>query len=348
MTKTIREELEDLEKKTLSPFATLSSKTKGRRMVEEECPLRPAFQHDRDRIIHSKSFRRLKHKTQVFLIPMGDHYRTRLTHTLEVSQIARTITKALRLNEDLTEAISLGHDLGHTPFGHAGEDTLNEIVPGGFNHADQSLRVVDFLEKDGKGLNLTFEVRDGILKHTKGKGDILGEDPETKASTLEGQVVRIADIIAYINHDIDDAIRGGVISQNDIPGDCLKCLGETHSKRINTMVTDIIQETLRSANGKLSISERVLTAIWDLREFLWKRVYESEAVHSDFHKATKILTELYHYLVDHTDYFLTLTKMESLYDSPERCVCDFLAGMTDRYTFNLYEKLFLPLPWIIL
>jgi dGTPase len=348
LTKTIREELEDLEKKTLSPFATLSSKTKGRRIIEEECPLRPAFQHDRDRIIHSKSFRRLKHKTQVFLIPMGDHYRTRLTHTLEVSQIARTITKALRLNEDLTEAISLGHDLGHTPFGHAGEDTLNEIVPGGFNHADQSLRVVDLLEKDGKGLNLTFEVRDGILKHTKGKGEILCEDPEAMAPTLEGQVVRIADIIAYINHDIDDAIRGGVISQSNIPGDCLKCLGDTHSKRINTMVTDIIQETLRSGKGKLSISKGVLSAIWDLREFLWKQVYESEAVHSDFHKATKILRELYHYLVDHPDYFLALTKMESLYDSPERCVCDFLAGMTDRYTFNLYEKLFLPLPWVIL
>jgi dGTPase len=279
---------------------------------------------------------------------MGDHYRTRLTHTLEVSQIARTITKALCLNEDLTEAISLGHDLGHTPFGHAGEDTLNEIVPGGFNHADQSLRVVDLLEKDGKGLNLTFEVRDGILKHTKGKGEILCEDPEAMASTLEGQVVRIADIIAYINHDIDDAIRGGVISQSNIPTDCLKCLGDTHSKRINTMVTDIIQETLRSGKGRLSISRGVLSAIWDLREFLWKQVYESEAVHSDFNKATKILRELYHHLLDHPDYFLALTKMESLYDSPERCVCDFLAGMTDRYTFNLYEKLFLPLPWVIL
>jgi dGTPase len=348
LAKTIREELEDIEKKTLSPFATLSSRTKGRQIIEEECPLRPAFQHDRDRIIHSKSFRRLKHKTQVFLIPMGDHYRTRLTHTLEVSQIARTITKALHLNEDLTEAISLGHDLGHTPFGHAGEDTLNEIVPGGFNHADQSLRVVDLLEKDGNGLNLTFEVRDGILKHTKGKGEILCEDPDAMASTLEGQVVRIADIIAYINHDIDDAIRGGVISQSNIPGDCLKCLGDTHSKRINTMVTDIVQQTLRSGKGKLSVSKGVLSVIWDLREFLWKQVYESEAVHSDFHKATKILRELYYYLVDHLDYFLSLTKMESLYDSPERCVCDFLAGMTDRYTFNLYEKLFLPLPWVIL
>ncbi len=348
MTKTIREELEEREKQLLSPFAMLSSKTKGRLTFEEECPLRPAFQHDRDRIIHSKSFRRLKHKTQVFLTPMGDHYRTRLTHTLEVSQIARTIAKVLRLNEDLTEAISLGHDLGHTPFGHAGEDTLNQIVPGGFNHADQSLRVVDLLEREGKGLNLTVEVRDGILKHSKGKGEILCEDPEAMASTLEGQVVRIADIIAYINHDIDDAIRGGIMSPNDIPGHCLKCLGDTHSKRINTMVNDIVQETLRSGGGRLSISKEVLSGICDLREFLWERVYENEAVHSDFFKAVKILRELYLHLVDHLDYFLTLTKMESFGDSLERSVCDFLAGMTDRYAFNLYEKLFLPLPWVVL
>jgi dGTPase len=332
----------------LSPIATLSSKTKGRQFFEEECPLRPAFQHDRDRIIHSKSFRRLKHKTQVFLIPMGDHYRTRLTHTLEVAQIARTIAKALRLNEDLTEAISLGHDLGHTPFGHAGEDTLNEIVPGGFSHADQSLRVVDLLEKDGKGLNLTVEVRDGILKHTKGKGEILCEDPEAMALTIEGRVVRIADIIAYINHDIDDAIRGEVISPSDIPADCLRCLGDTHSKRINSMVNDIIRETLQSKEGRLTLSTDVLSAIWNLREFLWEHVYESETVHSDFDKATKILRELYEYLVDHPDYFLTLIKMESPYDSLERCVCDFLAGMTDRYAFSLYERIFLPLPWVVL
>ena len=348
MGKTIREELEEQEQKILSPFATLSSKTKGRPIFEEECSLRPAFQHDRDRIIHSKSFRRLKHKTQVFLTPTGDHYRTRLTHTLEVSQIARTISKALHLNEDLTEAISLGHDLGHTPFGHAGEDTLNEIVPGGFNHADQSLRVVDLLEKDGRGLNLTFEVRDGISRHTKGRGDIFCNDSNVMASTLEGQVVRIADIIAYINHDIDDAIRGGVISQNDIPEDSLERLGETHSKRINRMVNDIISETLRMGGGRLSMKEEILSDIFDLREFLWKRVYENEVVHSDFHKAAKILKELYQSFMSHSEYFLKLIERESLYDSLERCVCDFLAGMTDRYAFNLYEKVFLPLPWIIL
>jgi len=348
MAKTIRETLEEQERLILSPFAAFSSKTKGRQRFEEECPLRPAFQHDRDRIIHSKSFRRLKHKTQVFLVPTGDHYRTRLTHTLEVSQIARTIAKALHLHEDLTEAISLGHDIGHTPFGHAGEDTLDEIVPGGFNHADQSLRVVDLLERDGQGLNLTFEVRDGISKHSKGRGEILCEDPAGRAVTLEGQVVRIADIIAYINHDIDDAIRGGVISQSDIPRDCLKRLGDTHSKRINTMVNDIITETLQGDDGRLHITEGILSAIIDLREFLWERIYENEAVHADFNKAAKILKELYQYFIDHRDYFLTLIERESLYDSLQRCVCDFIAGMTDRYAFNLYGKLFLPLPWTTL
>jgi len=280
-------------------------------------------------------------------VPTGDHYRTRLTHTLEVSQIARTISKSLRLNEDLTEAIALGHDLGHTPFGHAGEDTLNEIVPGGFNHAEQSLRVVDLLERDGKGLNLTVEVREGILKHTKGKGEIICEDPSMMASTLEGQVVRMADIIAYINHDIDDAIRGGVISPNDLPHHCLETLGETHSKRINTMVSDCVSKTLKGGDGKLRLSDEVLSAIWELRDFLWERVYENEVVHADFHKAGKILRELYQYLTEHPDYFLSLIGRETLYDSLERCVCDFLAGMTDRYAFNLYEKIFLPLPWVI-
>jgi dGTPase len=331
-----------------SPFAMLSSETRGRPSPEEECPLRPAFQHDRDRIIHSKSFRRLKHKTQVFLVPTGDHYRTRLTHTLEVSQIARTISKALQLNEDLTEAISLGHDLGHTPFGHAGEDTLNELVQGGFSHADQSLRVVDLLEKDGRGLNLTQEVRDGILKHSKGRGEILCEDEAEMAMTLEGQVVRIADIVAYVNHDIDDAIRGGVISQDDVPKGCRKRLGDTHAKRINTMVNDIVLETLRVGGGHLSISKEVLSAIVRLRDFLWERVYENQSVHADFHKAAKILKELYHYFIDHPDDFLKLVEKKSLYDSLERCVTDFLAGMTDRYAFRLYEERFLPLPWMIL
>ncbi len=347
MAETVREELEEQERSIFSPHATLSSKTKGRQRPEEECPLRPAFQHDRDRIIHSKSFRRLKHKTQVFLAPTGDHYRTRLTHTLEVSQIARTISKSLHLNEDLTEAISLAHDLGHTPFGHAGEDTLNGVLPGGFNHSEQSLRVVDLLEKDGQGLNLTFEVREGISKHSKGRGEILSQDPEDTASTLEGQVVRVADIIAYINHDIDDAIRGEIISRGDIPRSCLDCLGETHSKRINTMVNDIILETRKTDKGRLSITEEVLISILKLRDFLWDRVYENETVHKDFHKASKILKELYEYFMAHPDSFLSTIEKEALYDSLERCVCDFLAGMTDRYAFHLYEGLFLPLPWMI-
>jgi len=346
--KTIREALEEQEKLILSSHAALSSKSRGRQRPEEECPLRPAFQHDRDRIIHSKSFRRLKHKTQVFLAPTGDHYRTRLTHTLEVSQIARTISKALHLNEDLTEAISLGHDLGHTPFGHAGEDTLNEVVPGGFNHADQSLRVVDLLEKDGMGLNLTTEVRDGILKHSKGRGQIICTDPSEMSMTLEGQVVRVADIIAYINHDLDDAMRGGVISEKDVPRHCTQCLGEGHSKRINTMVNDLIRETLRQGRAQLSMTEEVLTAMVDLRGFLWDRVYENQAVHADFHKAAKILRELYLYFMDHRDDFLAQIEKPSLYDSLERCVCDFLAGMTDPFAFHLYEKRFLPLPWMIL
>jgi dGTPase len=347
MAATVREELEEQERSILSPFATLSSRTRGRQRPEEECPLRPAFQHDRDRIIHSKSFRRLKHKTQVFLAPTGDHYRTRLTHTLEVSQIARTISKSLHLNEDLTEAISLAHDLGHTPFGHAGEDTLNGVLPGGFNHSEQSLRVVDLLEKDGRGLNLTFEVREGVSKHSKGRGEIFSQDPEDTSVTLEGQIVRIADIIAYINHDIDDAIRGEIISIRDIPRSCLDCLGETHSKRINTMVNDIILETRKREKGRLSITEEVLISILKLRDFLWDRVYENETVHQDFHKASKILKELYEYFMDHPDSFLSFIERESLYDTLDRCVCDFLAGMTDRYAFHLYERLFLPLPWMI-
>jgi len=347
MGRLVREELENQEGTILSPYAAFSNRSKGRLREETECPLRPAYQHDRDRIIHSKSFRRLKHKTQVFLAPAGDHYRTRLTHTLEVSQIARTISKSLHLNEDLTEAIALGHDLGHTPFGHAGEETLNEVVPEGFNHADQSLRVVDLLEKDGTGLNLTAEVRDGIVKHSKGRGEIFGQSGEDAPFTLEGQVVRIADIIAYINHDLDDAIRAGIIHLEDIPKDCLERLGSTHSMRINTMVYDIISETRRGDTERLSISAEVLAATLRLRDFLWTRVYENASVHRDFHKATKLLRELYHYFTLHPDPFLSLIERKEFYDTPERCVCDFLAGMTDRYAFQIYERLFLPLPWMM-
>src|SRR5438093_3023874 len=241
---TPREITEEREREWLSPRAALASASKGRETAEPQDDLRTCFQRDRDRIIHSKAFRRLKHKTQVFLSPEGDHYRTRLTHTLEVSQIARTISRALRLNEDLTEAIGLGHDLGHTPFGHAGEAILNEIAPGGFRHFEQSLRVVDLLEMEGRGLNLTWEVRDGILKHSKGTGAVFTKQDQGRPATLEGQVVRVSDIIAYVNHDVDDAIRSGLIQPSDIPKEVTEVLGESHSQRINTLVSDVIHSSL--------------------------------------------------------------------------------------------------------
>jgi dGTPase len=345
----IRESLEEIEKKILSPHARLSSKTKGRAREEQECDLRPAFQRDRDRIIHSKAFRRLKHKTQVFLSPTGDHYRTRMTHTLEVSQIARTISKALRLNEDLTEAIALGHDLGHTPFGHAGEEVLDGIAPQGFSHPEQSLRVVDLLEREGRGLNLTYEVRDGIVKHSKGKGDVIPLDPSERATTLEGHVVRVADIIAYINHDLDDATRAGVIDEKDIPKECSHILGETHGERIDAMVKDVIYTTLsaQSDGTALSLSPPILKAMVRLRDFLYDRVYDAEMVHGDFTKASKILIELYEKFTADVDLFLREIGRDVLYDTVDTCVCDYLAGMTDRYAFNLYERIFLPRPWLI-
>jgi dGTPase len=346
----IRESLESIEHEVLSPHAQLSSRTRGRRREEQECDLRPPFQRDRDRIIHSKAFRRLKHKTQVFLSPTGDHYRTRLTHTLEVAQIARTISKSLRLNEDLTEAIALGHDLGHTPFGHAGEETLDRIAPGGFSHTEQSLRVVDFLEGDGKGLNLTYEVRNGIVKHSKGRGDIIPRDPAENAATLEGQVVRVADIIAYVNHDLDDAIRAGVIDAQDIPARSSHICGRTHGERIDAMVKDVVHATYSAQDdgAGLSMSAPILEAVIELRDFLYDRVYDSEVVHGDFVKASKILIELYERLTTDIDLLLKEIDRDELYDTVEACVCDYLAGMTDRYAFDLYERIFLPRPWLIL
>jgi dGTPase len=344
---TVREELEEQERERLAPFAALSSASRGRRQPEDECPFRMAFQHDRDRIIHSKAFRRLKYKTQVFLAPSGDHYRTRLTHTLEVAQIARTIARALNLNEDLTEAIALGHDLGHTPFGHAGEEVLNRLHPGGFKHFRQSLRVVESLEKEGAGLNLTFEVRDGIIKHSKGRGDIISAAPEHRAVTLEGQIVRLADIIAYVNHDLDDAIRAQAIETSEIPPVCRRILGDSHPRRINTMVTDLIRES-RQTPGRLSISEPVYDALKELRSFLFARVYDSPIVHNDFIKARRLLEEIYNYFQEHP------RQLQEKYYSGYLEACDFnenlrdfIASMTDRYAFSLYEKLFLPHPWNI-
>jgi len=343
----VRFELEQRERSLLAPFAAFSAESKGRIRKEEPCAYRMTFQHDRDRIIHSKAFRRLKYKTQVFLAPSGDHYRTRLTHTLEVAQIARTIAKSLFLNEDLTEAIALGHDLGHTPFGHAGEAVLNRLHPSGFNHFKQSLRVVEILEKDGAGLNLSFEVRDGIVKHSKGKGKIFSPALEHTAVTLEGQVVRLADIIAYVNHDLDDAIRAQAISRDEIPKACQKVLGATHPQRINTMVTDIIDQS-RLKPGTLQISPEVLTAMTDLRTFLFAQVYESPVVHRDFNKASRLLEEIYNYFLKHSlelknKYYQTYNEKLTLEDN----LRDFIASMTDRYAFSLYEKLFLPHPWNI-
>ena len=344
---TIREQTEEIEKKTLLPRACLSSQSKGRLRPEKEGEIRTCFQRDRDRIIHSKAFRRLKHKTQVFLAPQGDHYRTRLTHVLEVSQIARTIARALRLNEDLTEAIALGHDLGHTPFGHAGEAILREIHPGGFDHYKQSLRVVDFLERGGKGLNLTYEVRNGIVKHSKGKGLIIPETKADRAETLEGQVVRVSDIIAYLNHDLDDAMRAGVIKKSEIPKKIVKVLGDTHSKRIDTMVKDLIYHSIETDLEKLCMSDDISSATYMLRDFLFESVYESDKIIEEFKKAKKILRDLYAYYLEHMEkIFIAIPKEEKL--NKNRMVCDFIAGMTDRFALMTYERLFLPQQWTVL
>jgi dGTPase len=344
---TIREQTEEIEKRTLHPKACLSSQSKGRLRHEKEGEIRTCFQRDRDRIIHSKSFRRLKHKTQVFLAPKGDHYRTRLTHVLEVSQIARTISRALRLNEDLTEAVALGHDLGHTPFGHAGEAILREIHLGGFDHYKQSLRVVDFLEKGGEGLNLTHEVRNGIVKHSKGKGLIIPETKADRADTLEGQVVRVSDIIAYVNHDLDDAMRAGVIKKSDIPKKIIRILGDTHSKRIDTMVKDFIYQSIRTDIEELSMTDKVLSATYMLRDFLYESVYESEKIVKEFKKAKKILRDLYAYYLEHIEEaFLDIPQKEKF--DKHRIVCDFIAGMTDRFALMTYERLFLPQQWTVL
>ncbi len=341
---TIRQQTEDIERQVLHERAARAAESRGRARPEKEGVIRTAYQHDRDRIIHCKSFRRLKHKTQVFLSPTGDHYRTRLTHTLEVSQIARTIARALRLNEDLTEAVALGHDLGHTPFGHAGEAVLNKIHPGGFNHYEQSLRVVDVLEKKGRGLNLTREVRDGILRHSKGTGMVFPEGGAGRAETLEGQVVRVADSIAYANHDLDDALRAKVIRPSDVPKDLLQALGGTHARRIDTMVKDVVYTSLGCELEEIRMGEPVRRATEGLRAYLYRNVYENEATHREFEKATKILSELYYYFLEHPDIVSDELACGQGADRA-RLACDFVAGMTDRYALRVYEDIFLPKPW---
>jgi len=342
---TIREELEKTEQKILSPRACLSSRSKGRVRPEAPHVLRTDFQRDRDRIIHSKSFRRLKHKTQVFLSPFGDHYRTRLTHCLEVSQIARTIAKALRLNEDLTEAVALGHDLGHTPFGHSGEETLRKLLPLGFHHADQSLRVVEKLEYEGKGLNLTFEVRDGIQRHSKGRGEIFDDDLGDMPSTLEGQVVRVSDVIAYVNHDVDDALRAAIIRDEDIPAPLVRALGKWPASRIDRMVMDVVEASLGTGLERIAMSERVMKSVLELREFLYQRVYYNSTAREELRKTEKIIRDLFAYVSEHPEGYV---REYPAGDPLVLRVGDFIAGMTDRYAMALYEQIFLPKSWPIL
>ena len=331
----IREEQEKREHLILSPYASFSDQSRGRDREEEQCPMRTIYQRDRDRIIHCKAFRRLKHKTQVFLAPEGDHYRTRLTHTLEVAQIARSIARALNLNEDLTEAIALGHDLGHTPFGHAGERTLNSLCPMGFAHYKQSIRVVELLEKDGKGLNLTWEVRDGIVNHrTSGN-----------PSTLEGKAVRLSDKIAYINHDIDDGIRAGILKESDIPSEYTYVLGNSTKERLNTMISDIVVNSL--GKNDIVMSEPVHKAMTDLRKFMFESLYLNPTAKSEDAKADKLITELYRYYVASTDklpdtYKRFITEFD---ERPEQVVCDYIAGMSDQYSISKFQEIFVPKAW---
>ena len=343
MIETLRQRAEEREAQTLAPQATLSVRTRGRQREEAACSIRTAFQRDRDRILHSKSFRRLKHKTQVFLSPEGDHYRTRLTHTLEVTQIARTISRALRLNEDLTEGIGLGHDLGHTPFGHAGEAILDDLAPGGFRHYCQSLRVVDKLEQGGQGLNLCWEVRDGILKHSKGTGAVFTRQDKGRPATLEGQVVRVSDVIAYVNHDLDDALRSGLIRPSDIPKELITALGNSHSLRINSLVSDVIRSSLGTDLQIISMSPPTLQAMMELRHFLYRTVYARSIPKEELLKAKKLLSDIYHHLLAYPDRIPQSFRRPEV--SKELAAVDFVAGMTDRFALNLYDRLFLPRGW---
>jgi dGTPase len=331
---TPRERTEQIERETLSPHATLAFTSKGREREEPQDPLRTCFQRDRDRIVHAKAFRRLKHKTQVFLAPEGDHYRVRLTHTLEVSQIARTAARALRLNEDLAEAIALGHDLGHTPFGHLGEQALSPFLGRPFRHNEQSLRIVDHLENEGRGLNLSWEVRDGIVNHTWSM---------PQPSTPEAQIVRFADRFAYLNHDADDAVRAGVLDERDLPEDAVAVLGRTHSQRINTLVTDLVARS--EGSPEIRLSDEVFGALDRMRDFLFERVYLRDQARAEQDKAIGLVRALFAHYLDHPE------EVPEEYhrapgDLPTR-VADYIAGMTDRYALRVYEQLFLPQKWLI-
>ena len=332
---TIRESLEQMECETLSPYACLSKNSKGRDRDEEQCDIRPVFQRDRDRILHSKSFRRLKDKTQVFLTPQGDHYRTRMTHTLEVSQNARTIAKALRLNEDLVEAIALGHDLGHTPFGHAGERALNRVCPYGFVHSEQSVRTVEVLEKNGMGLNLTWEVRDGIRNH----------QTESTPSTLEGKIVRFSDKIAYIHHDMDDAIRAGLLTDADVPKSIGDVIGYTLAGRLDHFIHDLV--TTSAGKNDIMMSEPVAEAMKELRRFMFEAVYQNPIAKAEEGKAENLIETLYFYYLKHFDLLPAETKnmMDLTGATKEQVVCDYVGAMTDRFAIAKYEEIYIPKTW---
>jgi len=330
----IRERTEDIERRVLSPRATLAASSKGRELPEEPDALRTVFQQDRDRIVHSKAFRRLKHKTQVFVSPEGDHYRVRLTHTLEVAQIARTAARALRLNEDLTEAIALGHDLGHTPFGHLGEEALSPFLERPFRHNEQSLRVVDHLERDGRGLNLTWEVRDGIVNHTWSM---------PLPATLEAQVARFADRIAYVNHDIDDALRAGIVERAELPERALRVLGPSHGERIETLVGDLVE--VSDGADEVGLSPAVLAALDELRGFLFDRVYLRTEERSEQRKAIELVRSLFAYYLDHPE-GIPAEYVSTGSDLPTQ-IADYIAGMTDRFALRTYEQLFLPQGWLL-
>ncbi len=331
---TIREETERRERATLSPYASLSEESRGRERQEEECDIRPAFQRDRDRILHCKSFRRLKNKTQVFLNPKGDHYRTRMSHTLEVSQNARTIARALRMNEDLVEAIALGHDLGHTPFGHAGEYVLNRLMKNGFRHNEQSVRVVERLEKEGRGLNLTWEVQDGILNH----------EMDSSPSTMEGKIVRLSDKIAYVNSDVDDAIRGQILTGEDIPKEIIEVLGNSTKKRLNTLVHDIIRSS--ADQDDILMSPHIEKALWDLRSFLFENVYKNPKAKGEETKAKDLLAWLFEFYMKHPEempeFFIHMLESG---EELERVVADYLAGMTDEYAITKFKEYSIPKDW---
>ncbi len=337
----IREQSEKREQEILSPYAAHAADSDGRRYPEPQCEIRTCYQRDRDRILHTKSFRRLKHKTQVFLAPLGDHYRTRLTHTLEVSQIARTIGRALRLNEDLIEAIALGHDLGHTPFGHAGEGVLDRLTAhcGGFRHYVQSVRVVNFLERDGEGLNLSREVIEGIGKHSKGRsGDPTGGDQDIR--TLEARVVRISDVVAYLNHDCDDAVRAGIIEPSDLPDSVLESMGGSSRERIDALIRDIIHTSLADDGKSIGMGESMRETFRTYKEFMYERIYLNPEVKREFLKSEKIIEFLFGYLLEHPDRMPEMYRSRS--DPLERLVADFISGMTDLYAIHLFEETFVP------